>query len=260
MYFMLAAVLLLVRYKGVLFTKVHPAVLYLESQRISYGVADFEQLEDDHFVIRHEPDDTAAAEQVRSIANNWGSQVLNFFEYEPSDKIGIVMYSREDDLKGVLRIPEGQSATGAYAGGIINLLSPASLEGMDQDPDSLVNVFVHELAHLALDDISKGNYPLWFTEGSALYLEYTLLDYEWGSGLPKEPAYSMEDLTYRFNALDEQMAYRQSFLIVKGLIQEYGRESYLSFLHSLGEGQDFNAALKDNFGTAEGDLDRYLKS
>lgn len=256
----LAAVLLLVRYKGVLFTKVHPAVMYLESQRISYGIEDFEQLEDKYFVIRHEAGDAAAAKLVRTVADGWGSQVLDFFEYRPSGKIGIVMFSREEDLKGVLRIPQGQSATGAYAGGIINLLSPASLEGMNQDPNSLVNVFVHELAHLAVDEICKGNYPLWFTEGSALYLEYILLDYEWGSGLPKEPAYSIGDLTYRFNALDEQVAYRQSFLLVKGLIEEHGKESYLDFLHSLGEGKDFKAALMDNFGMTEEDLTRYLLS
>jgi hypothetical protein len=259
LYAALAAALLLVRYKGVLFTKVHPAVKYLESQRISHGIADFQLLEDDYFSIRHDTEDGAAAELVRSIAGEWGSQVLDFFDYRPSDKIEVVMFSREEDLKGVLRIPQGQSATGAYSGGMINLLSPASLRGMNQDPDSLVNVFVHELAHLALDGICRGNYPLWFTEGSALYLEYTLLDYEWGSGLPEEPSYSMEDLTYRFNALDEHKAYRQSFLLVKGLIREHGREAYLDFLHSLGEGRNFKDALLDSFGATEDKLADYLK-
>ena len=243
----LAGAMLLVRYRSVLFTGVHPVVLYVEGQRISQGTADYEQLEDDRFVIRYKAGDASAAGLVETIAANWGSKVLDFFGYQPSDPIDVVIFSHEEDLKGVLRIPQGQSATGAYAGGMINLLSPDSLEGMNQDPDSLVNVFVHELAHLALDGICKGNYPLWFTEGSALYMEYALLGYEWGSGLSEEPDYTMEDLTYRFHTLDENMAYRQSFLLVKGLIEKYGRESYLDFLHSLGDGTDFEDALADVF-------------
>ena len=244
----LAGVMLLVRYKGILYTGVHPVMTYVESRRISGGTEDYKQLEDGRFVIRYKAGDREAANRVETIAAAWGSKVLDYFGYQPSDPIDIIIFSREEDLKGVLRIPHGQSATGAYAGGMINLLSPDSLLGMNQDPDSLVNVFVHELAHLAMDGICKGNYPLWFTEGSALYVEYALLDYEWGSGLPEEPDYTMEDLTYRFHALDDQKAYRQSFLLVKGLVDKYGKDSYMEFLHRLGSGQNFEKAFGDVFG------------
>ena len=46
---------------------------------------------------------------------------------------------------------------------------------------------------------------------------------------------------------EQVLAYRQSFLLVKGLIEKYGRESYLDFLHSLGDGTDFEDALADVF-------------
>ena len=47
----------------------------------------------------------------------------------------------------------------------------------------LTNSFVHELTHLVVDDLAGGNFPVWFTEGSALYMEYMLLGYEWGRDL-----------------------------------------------------------------------------
>lgn len=254
----LAAIVLVLRFKGIIFTSVHPAFNLLESQRISRRIAGYKVLDDKDFYIQYNIKDKDAAYSLQSIANSWGSEVLNFFQYEHSEQVGIVLYSREEELKGVLRIPQGQSALGAYAGGKINLLSPDSLSSMNQGSDSLVNVFVHELAHLVVDDIGKGNYPLWFTEGSALYLEYDLLDYEWGSGLDPNNMSSLDDLTYYFSSLDEDMAYRESFLLVKGLIGEYGRDSYVRFLHDLGEGKEFNAALMDIYGITTLDVQKYV--
>ncbi len=256
--FVLSVVLLLVRYKGVFYIGVHPVVMYVESQRITQRTADYDIIEHDNFVIHHDEDDARAAYLLMSIADSWALQVLDFFRYQPSSSIDIILFSNEEDLKGVLRIPQGQSAIGAYAGGMINLLSPDSQEGMDESTDPMANVFVHELAHLVLDEICKGNYPLWFTEGSALYLEYVLLDYEWGSGLAERPNYTMEELTYRFSNLDDHMAYRQSFLLVKGLIQEYGQDSYLEFLHHLGQGAKFETAMKDVFGITKQDLEAFI--
>ena len=57
----LAGAMLLVRYKNVLFTGVHPVVMYVESRRISRGTEDYELLEDDRFVIRYKKEDAAAA-------------------------------------------------------------------------------------------------------------------------------------------------------------------------------------------------------
>ncbi|HHY81600.1 MAG TPA: hypothetical protein GX505_02845 [Clostridiales bacterium] len=245
-----AAVLLmlLIRNKGLLITKAHPVMLQMEGRRITGRFADYQSLGTGWYSIHYQGNDDEAADMVKSIADTWGPEVLDFFCFHPSVPVNIMLYAEEDDLKGALRIPQGQSAIGAYAGGIVNLISPAAYKNSEAAIDSLTNVFVHELAHLALDKIAKGNYPLWFTEGSALYLEYILLGYEWGKGIKDEPAYSIEDLTYRFNSLDEQAAYRQSFLMVKQLIETHGREVYLDFLYSLGRGANFQEALTDRYG------------
>lgn len=256
--FVMAVSMLLIKYKSVVVTGVRPVFRLIESQRISGKITGYEMLEDNDFTIRYKAEDGDAARKIKDIADSWGSKVLSFFEYEDPDPVSIVVFSQESELKSALRIPQEQSATGAYAGGRLNLLSPDGLAGLDQSPDSLVNVYVHELTHLIIDDMAKGNYPLWFTEGSALYMEYELLGYEWGLGITDDHVYTIDDLAKRFYALDEQMAYRQSFLAVKGLIHDYGEDKYLLLLRRLGSGADFNDALEEVYGVSQKNLEKYL--
>ena len=87
--------------------------------------------------------------------------------------------------------------------------------------------------------MAGGNFPVWFTEGSALYMEYMLLGYEWGRELGSADIYSIEELTDDFYRLDEYQAYRQAFLEVSDIIERIGWDGYLDLLQELGDGQDF---------------------
>ena len=240
--------MLLIRNKGILITKAHPVVIQMEGKRITRRFAEYETTGSGWFYIYYPENESETAHMIKSIAESWGDDVLSFFEFQPDQTINIVLYAQEDELKGALRIPQSQSAMGAYAGGFVNLISPEEHYSEDEAYEILTNVFIHEVAHLALDRIAKGNYPLWFTEGSALYLEYSLLGYEWGKGIIDEPPYSIDDMTYRFSSLDEQAAYRKSFLMVKDMIDTRGQAAYLEFLRLLGNGANFQEALTEIYG------------
>lgn len=127
------------------------------------------------------------------------------------------------------------------------MVLPASAAGDPEHPEMLSNVFIHELTHLMVDYLAKGNFPMWFTEGSALFMEYTFLGYEWGQDVKEFKHFTLEDLTHRFSELDEYLAYKQSFLMVRSIIETFGRDKYLTLLKSLGRGKNFSSAMEQIF-------------
>ncbi len=252
-------VMLGIRYKGFFYTRIHPTFMQFEGYRITQNLENYKHLNAGDFNIRYTEAEEPAAMAIKDISAQYGEAVLAFFRHQREHPVEVVIFPHESSLKGSLRIPQEQSAMGAYAGGIINLLSPNQFDGLNQDRDMLVNVFVHELAHLVVDDFAKGNYPLWFTEGVALYLEYDVLGYEWGKELIGDHGFTVEDLTHRFLALDEYRAYRASFQVVKGLIDEHGKEQLIQLLGALGDGVAFEQGLKEAYGMAYAELVRYWK-
>jgi len=227
---------------------VYPAYRFLQGRIIAVRTGSTEPIETDGFIIHSRPGIEAGADEIIDIAHLYSAGVYEFFGYDRSRPVEIVLFDDEKELKKALFIPEDLSAIGAYAGGRINLLGPESLSEGSAEGNRPENVFVHELAHLVMDDICRGNYPMWFTEGSSLYVEYLLLGYEWGAGFEYDRVYTVDELTQSFSELDEQAAYRQSFLLVRGLVEGYGAGTYRSLLHALGKGEPFETAFCRIYG------------
>ncbi|HZK34523.1 MAG TPA: peptidase MA family metallohydrolase [Bacillota bacterium] len=244
-------ILLGVKYPSSIYTSVYPAFRYMESYLTADGIKDYDKHRLGDFIIRSQIDYSDSIELVYDVAKRYSPSVFEFFNYERTSPVEIALFSTEQDLKELLGISQDLSALGAYSGGRLNLLRPQATDidlDLSQDGNLIDNIFIHELVHLVLDDLAMGRYPLWFTEGSALYMEYLLVGYEWGVHLNLEEAYKIDDLTHRFSSLDEQMAYRQSFLLVKNLIEGFGRESYLDLLDELGGGAGFTPAIFSIYG------------
>lgn len=246
-------------FRTYVYTSVQPAYRQLEGMRIGQSVEDFDHIAEPNFTIRFEAGDEAAAKAVRDISQAHGQEVLGFFNHQKERPVEIIVFPDEYRLKGTLRIPMEHSAMGAYAGGKIHILSPRGIQEGAACADVLQNIFVHELAHLVVDDLAKGNYPMMFTEGTALYLEYEVLGYEWGSDLIGAHGFTAEDLISRFHALDEYRAYRASFQIVRGLAEEYGRERLIELLHTLGTGRGFEQSVKDVYGLTIQTFNQYME-
>ncbi len=236
------------RFSTYIYTGVYPVFRYLQGQIIAGRTGDLTSIEANGFMVYSRSGDEVGAEGMIAIARDYSADVYEFFGYERTSPVEIVLFDDEEELKKALRIPEGLSAIGAYAGGRISLLLPESISGGEAEGNRPENVYVHELAHLVMDDICKGNYPMWFTEGSALYVEYLLLGYEWGAGWEYDKVYTIDELAHSFGDLDEQAAYRQSFLLVKDLIEGYGVGKYRSLLSALGKGETFETAFDRIYG------------
>lgn len=257
---LILAALIIIIYlnKAQLITSAYPVYRSLSGSLIDRSLEGYKTFDYNNLTIYHTPEDKNALGLIKQISDEYSKQVLGFFDISEDYPIGIIIFSTEMELKGIFRIPENYSAMGAYFGGKIGLLSPSQYDSYNQSMDMLENVYVHELTHQVLDNLANGNLPIWFTEGTALFMEYDVLGYEWGKTIPlHDLSYSIDDLTRRFSDLDEYVAYRQSFLIVKGLIEEYGRDKFLSMVKMLGNGENFSNAVKGTYGLKQGQLNRY---
>lgn len=235
--------LLFINYWDSIYVRIYPVFRSMESQRLSYTVKDYGGLHYKDFYIRFSQYDGQALEELKRAIDSYGSKVYEYFDYYPNQPVEIILYSEEDEFYDRLDIPRSSTTLGAYYGNKLHIVSPLVFEDEYSDDGVLSNVFVHEFAHLVIDHLTRGNYPLWFTEGGALYMEYILLGDEWGQDIEEFQPFPIEELNDGFMGADENLAYKQSFLLIKEIIETYGQEKYFALLDRLGKGEGFSATF-----------------
>jgi hypothetical protein len=148
----------------------------------------------------------------------------------------------------------------AYASGVaypslrlvlLTMTAPGSHEGVD-----LVEVFHHELAHIALDDAVRGHHvPRWFNEGFAVHASgesrVARLKALWDATLSKT-LLPLEDLDKNFpvDRVDVNTAYAQSADFVRFLLSQSDRPNFARTIDRVRAGQPFDAALADAYRTS----------
>lgn len=223
------------------------AVEELEKNRLHRLTTDYIQEETGNFVIRFSENDAGVLRRVAGQAERQLALVSEYFGFKPAERIVLTVYHDKDHLLKGLRLPSRGSTLGAYYAGTIGVLSPSAWgEEGDMAEDGL---YLHELTHLFMADMAGGNYPLWFTEGMALYQEYLHTGFEWGREYRFEKLpYSLEELTGDFTGLDQFLAYKQSLLLVKTLIETEGRDKILALFGLLDANISFDRAFRHTFG------------
>ncbi|WP_352420466.1 hypothetical protein [Proteiniborus sp.] len=225
----------------------YPLVKNIEKTRLLKYVDNYEILETEHFIIRYETEHKEYAELTGDIADRYYENICNMYEYHPSTKSNIIIYGNEKDFLENLRFDKSNTPIGVYYCGIINILSP---EIWINDYENLSQIYefngpvVHEFAHLLIDDITRGNYPMWLTEGLALYTEYKITGFEWNDYNSVDYKITLKDLDKRFDNIDQMVAYRKSFEVVKGISETWGFEKLRNMLNVLGEGSNINQSAR----------------
>lgn len=231
----------------------YPAVKSIEKSRVLKYTDNFETLETEHFIIKYEKEDEHYAEFAGNILDKHYYSICDMYGYYPSDKSTVIIYNDEEDFLKNLKFDRGNTPLGVYYSGTINILSPDIWLSDGEKLDEIYEfsgTAIHEFAHLLVDDMTRGNYPMWLTEGLALYTEYKITGYEWPSYFSDVSEITLEDLNKRFNDIDQNAAYRKSFEVVKEISVNWGFEKLRSMLTILGEGNSIEtsakAALKTN--------------
>ncbi len=231
----------------------YPVVKNIEKARVLKYAEDFEVLETEHFIIRYEKEDEEYARLTGNIADKYYESICSMYEYAPFSKSDVIIYKNEKGFIENLRLSRGDTPIGVYYSGVINILSPGI---WIHDSENLNHIYefngpvIHEFAHLLIDDITRGNYPMWLTEGLALYTEYKLTGFEWQAYDTNDHKVTLEDLNKGFDDIDQFVAYRKSFEIVKEISDTWGFEKLNNMLDILGKGSSINqsarAVLKTN--------------
>lgn len=216
-----------------------------------------------NFQVWYTPKDEGVVDLVLNAAESVYEPVAQYVGLHPQELIPVIIYPDRDSLRAAFGWGRDQSAMGVYWSGTIRLLSPNVWISADSDEELLeiyaqINPLAHELTHYILDYLTNGNYPRWFSEGLAQWVEERVSGFLWiepESSL-HQGLYSLEDLQNRFDHLEnEPLAYRQSYLLVEYLVSEYGEEQLVSLLQQLADGVNFDEALKRVVGITPDQLE-----
>lgn len=201
-------------------------------------------------VVRYRAADEPVARLVAAVGNESWARVSELLGHRPSRPAIVVVHPDRTSLRAAFGWGEGERALGVYSSGVIRLLSPRVWIPA-RDARVVERVFrstgpvAHELAHLVLDDATAGNYPHWFSEGVAQWVEDRISGYRWiePTALKGRQPYPYERLAGDFEGLPNQaLAYRQAFLLVEEFVRTSGDDAVARLVAELGRGRRFEAA------------------
>jgi hypothetical protein len=227
-----------------------------ERERTLEQVASYERKSSERFELYYTAADAAVTDLVLKTAESVYDAVVEEVGFQPEGRVPLILYPTRQEMRQAFGWGNGESALGVYWQGTIRLLSP-NVWITQKDPEKQaksfrrLNPIAHELTHYVLDYLTNGNYPRWFTEGLAQWVEHQVTGYLWieSSSTLKQPLYSLEDLRDRFDSLKNQpLAYRQSYLLLEYMVQTEGEESLGRLIQYLAQGISFDRAVEEVYG------------
>lgn len=237
----------------------YPMCREIKRQSFALNIRGFKIMDSANFRIYYRASSAGIINMVDDDAEEDLAKVMEDYDYHIKNKIDVVVYSEYEEMASKIGLGAGSTAMGVYYEGIIGILDPAKWV---QSNENVKDTFkkdgpvAHELTHYILDYISGGNVPVWFTEGAALYEEYRINGAIWGEGIEYKSFYSMKELENGFYKLDETKAYRESFLIVKYIGDNYGISAIREIAAELGSGRSMGQAVEKVLVMPEDELVR----
>lgn len=226
-----------------------------------WGLDGYKVLTGDHAEVLYTERDAGTAHLVLDAFESVYKPVTDRLGFTPSGLVPIVVRPDRTSLQRAFGWSNGESALGVYKTGVIQMLSPNAwlqVSGGTARRNAFMrlNPLAHEFTHYVLDFATQGNYPRWFTEGLAQRVEHEITGYLWldPAGSVNQPLYSLQELTDRFDDLDNQaLAYRESYLLVDYVAERWGEDALRQLLAGLMAQHSFDQALRDatGLGTAQ---------
>ncbi len=224
------------------------------------------------FVFHYTPDDEKLAHYLGALSQQVAARVQEDLGIEKLDEIQVTIASTQEDFRDLQppgRKAQKWAAALAYpARDRILLKSPRLLLGGQPRYEQ---IFLHEVAHVALDQACRGGMPTesgpagaspkgpcsglprWLHEGYAIHVarewspsrEVLLTRAVLGGNL-----IPLGRLVSGFPEGEQkaQLAYAQSADLVHYLIRAYGREAFHDFVAAVGQGYRFGHASRTVFG------------
>jgi hypothetical protein len=171
----------------------------------------------------------------------------------PPRAIDVVLYT-SDQFRDITRSPSW--AAGSYDG-IIRV----PVRGALDKPEELDRVLAHEFTHALVHTLAPRAIPTWLNEGLAAALESE--DLAWADAIaaraPRIPLTALAGSFSQFDGTAAAVAYADSALAVRRLLDEIGGAGVANLLRDLGEGAPFEAAFSRRAQQSFGDFSARLQ-
>ena len=222
--------------------------------------SDFMEYQTEHFILKYRQSDENIIRDTANMFEDSYDVALKEFGYGSKEKTVVIIYQDQNEFWNYQKSIQGQAVMGLYNMGTIHVLSPNAYKGQEQNS---MNFFksdgpvLHEYTHKVVDELTGGNIELWLTEGLALYEEYEVNGTEWAQGYEYERYLISQEIREGFMYADEVLSYKQSFDMIKYLIDSYGMEKMQSLMEELKAGNSTDEAFLKIYGVT---ADQFINS
>lgn len=200
----------------------------------------FAQRLGNHFTVLFEgPAEAALADKAVAILENAYWRIGTLLYAYPPDVITVVLYTREQ-FRDVTQSPD-------WAGGAFDGRIRVPVRGALQNLRELERVLTHELTHALVRSIAPRGVPVWLDEGLAVNFEGSDLARKEALVAGAERPFPLSALETSFGRLDASqasLAYAQSAVAVKALLDRAGAPAVAGLLAELGSGTSFERAFE----------------
>lgn len=228
----------------------YPLIKNYQEKKIIGSLNDYKTINTEHFTIYFKEGEESVGKATGDIIEKHYNYVCSSFNHYPEGKIPIIIYEKEEDIIQSINLDRNQPPPiGVYYSGTINLLSPKNWMEEDNliEEYEKINPVVHEFTHLIVDEKTKGNYPLWLTEGLAVFMEKATMGIEWNGGIGETSDITLKQLNNNFEDIEFEIAYRKSYETIVYLDSQYEFDNINLLLDNLGIGTNIDTSLKRVF-------------
>lgn len=186
----------------------------------------------DHFTVLFEgPAESALADRAVEILERAYWRIGTALYTYPTDVITVVLYTREQ-FRDITQSPE-------WAGGAFDGRIRVPVQGALQNAGSFERVLSHELTHALVQSLAARGVPFWLHEGLAVCFEGSDLSRKAQQvrGAPTRlPLARLEQSFDGLSAADASLAYAESAVAVRALLDQAGAAPVVSLIEDLGRG------------------------
>ena len=208
--------------------------------------AAFQRETTEHFVVKHRAAGGEAVRPVVQALERAWERVGDQLDYHPTERLTIVLYEGVQ-FHDVTRVHGW--VTGLYDGKIRLPLGTGLPSGAALD-----QLVVHEYAHAAIHELSRGRTPRWLQEGLAQYLEGVRVDplLRGPGGLTLG---GLEALIGDPDPARARVGYDIALWVTEDLVTRGGLASVRTVLMRLGNGDSIAAAMTQVYGMRLAELE-----
>jgi tetratricopeptide (TPR) repeat protein len=215
---------------------------------------DYSELSSPHFTVSFaEGKNYAAARRVLESLEQAYFSVGRRLDFYSPERIPVVLHDSEEFHD----ITQAPSWMGALYDGRIKL----PVHGLDRGSPILDRTVRHEYAHAIVSQLTRGRCPVWLNEGVAIWAEESV-DGErraWAeAAVAGRELFFLADLQGPFSELPKDrisVAYAQSYLTVRRLLDDFGAGDVRALLTAIGSGTPLQEAFVNVFSRTLGDFE-----